>query len=259
MSKLARKLKNALSRPHYHRPWGRCNVCGHPTAFVCDEPSDRWIRRCLWCRSTPKYRAIVQAVEDQLGARLADFLEVPGHALYELTTTSPICRVHHHRPNYTCSSYFSDRPFGVELRERVWNADVQALPFADQSFDLVVSSETFEHVPDPWLGFSEIYRVLRPGGVHAFTIPYRPDRATTARARREAGQVVHLLPPEYHQDPHNQTDSLVFTDFGGDLLDRLCASGWEAEERMVIDQVADIQDDLHAVRVWVTVRPASSD
>ena len=39
--------------------------------------------------------------------------------------------------------------------------------FADASFDLVITSDVFEHVLDPSRGFSEIARTLRPSGVHA--------------------------------------------------------------------------------------------
>lgn len=43
-------------------------------------------------------------------------------------------------------------------------ADVQALPFADNSFDLVVANHMLYHVPDLNKGLSEIKRVLKPGG-----------------------------------------------------------------------------------------------
>jgi len=38
------------------------------------------------------------------------------------------------------------------------------LPFADASFDAVLSTDTFEHVMDLDLAFAEIARVLKPGG-----------------------------------------------------------------------------------------------
>jgi ubiquinone/menaquinone biosynthesis C-methylase UbiE len=39
------------------------------------------------------------------------------------------------------------------------------LPFGDNSFDAVFSTDTFEHVMDLDLAFREIHRVLRPGGL----------------------------------------------------------------------------------------------
>lgn len=43
-------------------------------------------------------------------------------------------------------------------------ADVQDLPFADDSFDLVAALWMLYHVPDLDLGLGEVRRVLRPGG-----------------------------------------------------------------------------------------------
>jgi SAM-dependent methyltransferase/uncharacterized protein YbaR (Trm112 family) len=43
-------------------------------------------------------------------------------------------------------------------------SDAHHLPFADVSFDAVVSFNTFEHLYDPESAASEVYRVLKPGG-----------------------------------------------------------------------------------------------
>lgn len=43
-------------------------------------------------------------------------------------------------------------------------ADAHQLPFADASFDAVVSFSTFEHLHDPDRAAAEIFRVLKPGG-----------------------------------------------------------------------------------------------
>jgi ubiquinone/menaquinone biosynthesis C-methylase UbiE len=47
----------------------------------------------------------------------------------------------------------------------------EPLPFEDNAFDLVTCIETIEHVRDVQLAFSEIRRVLRPGGRLALTTP----------------------------------------------------------------------------------------
>jgi len=48
------------------------------------------------------------------------------------------------------------------------NADVEELPFPDESFDAVLSSFVFCTVPNPENGMKEILRVLRPGGRAVF-------------------------------------------------------------------------------------------
>jgi ubiquinone/menaquinone biosynthesis C-methylase UbiE len=47
----------------------------------------------------------------------------------------------------------------------------EPLPFNDNVFDLVTCIETIEHVRDVQLAFSEMRRVLRPGGRLALTTP----------------------------------------------------------------------------------------
>jgi SAM-dependent methyltransferase len=42
--------------------------------------------------------------------------------------------------------------------------DVQILPFKDASFDLIVTVDVMEHIPDDRATFAEYARVLRPGG-----------------------------------------------------------------------------------------------
>lgn len=57
-------------------------------------------------------------------------------------------------------------------------ASVDQLPFRDEVFDLVLSQEVLEHVPNPFRGISEMKRVLRRGGILycqvPFTIGYHP-------------------------------------------------------------------------------------
>jgi len=49
--------------------------------------------------------------------------------------------------------------------------DAQSLPFADKSFDVVVSCETIEHLPKVQAAIAEMYRVTRPGGKLFLTTP----------------------------------------------------------------------------------------
>ncbi len=49
--------------------------------------------------------------------------------------------------------------------------NIYALPFPDDTFDSVILSEILEHVTDDLAGLREVYRVLKPGGVVAITVP----------------------------------------------------------------------------------------
>lgn len=45
------------------------------------------------------------------------------------------------------------------------------LPFADGTFDRVVAAEVLEHLPDDARAMGELFRVLKPGGLLAVTVP----------------------------------------------------------------------------------------
>jgi len=51
------------------------------------------------------------------------------------------------------------------------NANLYHLPYAAGTFDAVILSEVLEHVDDDVAGLREVYRVLKPGGVVAITVP----------------------------------------------------------------------------------------
>ncbi len=49
--------------------------------------------------------------------------------------------------------------------------DAYALPFADASFDRVIAAEVLEHLPDDGRAMAELFRVVKPGGLVAVTVP----------------------------------------------------------------------------------------
>jgi SAM-dependent methyltransferase len=55
----------------------------------------------------------------------------------------------------------------------VLRGDATKLPFADGSFDRVITSEVLEHIPADTEAIAELVRVLRPGGSFACTVPSR--------------------------------------------------------------------------------------
>lgn len=60
-------------------------------------------------------------------------------------------------------------------------ADVQQMPFADESFDIVFATLTFCSVANPAAGLAEIRRVLKPGGEFRFLEHVRSESPAIAR------------------------------------------------------------------------------
>ena len=56
---------------------------------------------------------------------------------------------------------------GCGIPTHIAEADGQALPYADNAFDLVTCSYGIRNMPDRQAALSEAYRVLAPGGVYA--------------------------------------------------------------------------------------------
>jgi SAM-dependent methyltransferase len=96
-------------------------------------------------------------------------------------------------------------------------------------FDVVLSSDVLEHVPSPYLAHREIYRVLKPGGRHIFTVPFGETMVQDdIRASMVAGKLVHHADPVYHQDPVRPDEGvLVWTIFGLEMLVHLSKIGFE--------------------------------
>jgi SAM-dependent methyltransferase len=126
--------------------------------------------------------------------------------------------------NYSSSYFFEGvEPGSLHAGSRCEN--LEALTFADDTFDLFVTQDVFEHVFRPDLAIREIMRVLRPGGAHVFTAPkHKGLRQTRQRARFENGQVVHVLEEQYHGNPIGDGRALVTWDYGDDF--EVCLWQW---------------------------------
>jgi ubiquinone/menaquinone biosynthesis C-methylase UbiE len=96
--------------------------------------------------------------------------------------------------------------------------DIQALAFDSGTFDLVVHSDTLEHVDDSGKGLSECFRVLKPRGVLAYTIPIVHERLT----RRRDG-----MTDSFH-GPADQSlaDYRVVTEYGADFYAEVFRAGF---------------------------------
>jgi len=220
----------------------RCNLCGWPLVRL---DASVFGTRCVRCLSTQIHRALGWVID---GLSLPDSARV-----YELSSRGALFAYLRRRwPGLYYSEYYPDVRPG-ERKSGVPCQDVQRLRLPDASFDLVTSTEVFEHVPDDRRGFSEMYRVLRPGGYKVFSVPLSMEERTRERAVLEAGGVKHLLEPEYHSDRIRGRETvLAYRNYGSDIGERLQEAGFTPEFRRV-------DSDRHRIRsqhVIVARKPA---
>jgi SAM-dependent methyltransferase len=119
------------------------------------------------------------------------------------------------------------------------HADVQALPFADETFDVVFCNHVLEHVEDDLRAMREMHRVTKRGGWGVMLSPVDEGRAAT-------------FEDDTVTDPAERTRIFGQYDhrriYGRDYADRLRRAGWQVEE---IDYLATLPPEerkLYALR-----------
>ena len=139
--------------------------------------------------------------------------------------------------NIIGSEYISPNLKSGETKKGIRHESLTDLSFQDNSFDAFMSFECLEHIPDYKKCLSESYRTLKDGGSFFFSVPFRWDlEETLVRAKiNAAGEIEHILEPEYHGDPMQDQGCLCFYHFGWDILklceqagfkDAYCISTW---------------------------------
>ena len=96
--------------------------------------------------------------------------------------------------------------------------DLQSLNFADDSIEVIIHSDTLEHVPDSKVALKESHRVLKPGGRLFYTVPIVVGRMTRKR---------NGLPASYHGKPGvPRPDYTVQTEYGADFWCEIFEAGF---------------------------------
>ena len=108
--------------------------------------------------------------------------------------------------------------------------DLTQLSFPTHSFDVILSFDVLEHIPDYRSAFAECARTLKPTGKMLFSVPLDANSVRNKiRAQlRKDGTIEYLLPPEYHDDPRNPEGCLCFQHFGWEMLEEMKQAGFSS-------------------------------
>ncbi|HNV52219.1 MAG TPA: methyltransferase domain-containing protein [Tenuifilaceae bacterium] len=99
--------------------------------------------------------------------------------------------------------------------------DVQAIPFPDSQFDVVICNHVLEHVDSDFKAMQEIFRVLKPGGFAILQVPM--DLSMDKTLENPAYNTPELREKHYQQRDHLRL-------YGKDYGARLRSAGFVVDE-----------------------------
>lgn len=109
-------------------------------------------------------------------------------------------------------------------------ADIQDLPFEDNSFDVIFCNHVLEHVADDKRALSELYRVMKPGGWGIFQVPIRYQLDKTFEDSTITDKKERI--EKFGQYDHVRV-------YGMDYYDTLKSSGFEVEKVNLSNKLSD--------------------
>lgn len=181
-----------------------------------------------------RMRAVLGLIDELVGAQPPSLVRM----FAAEAVTEVALRLRGRFARFLGSEYGADEQARRDLYP-IPHEDLTALTLPSDRFDLVTTNEVLEHVPDLDAALGELARVLKPGGWHVGTHPFRfVDEVGDRRSVLVGGAVVYLKPPEYHGNPVDpEAGSLVFETPGWDIIERAKRAGFaEAHMRFIASE-----------------------
>ncbi len=244
-----------IGAPPFH---GDCNVCGSEVSFEIESDNFRESLRCPECGASSRIRCLAEGLLREVAK------ELPAKTIRDLSDTdldlrildtdnfSSIRKFLKGRSFYATSAYLPDKKNGQQIGKGAWNVDLMDIPFDDETYDVIVTSDVMEHVRRDTVAHEEILRCLKPGGKYIFTVPYVPGWAETqVRVDTTGDTDIFLMEKEYHGDPLSKDGVLVYRIFGRQLLADLKAVGFSDVK---FEQISRPENGIVTGGLWVCTK-----
>lgn len=115
--------------------------------------------------------------------------------------------------------------------------DVQQIPIEDNSVDIIICNHLLEHVESDHKALTEMYRIMRSGGLGIMLAPIDYSREVTYEDNT-------ITDPKQRAELFGQYDHRRV--YGLDYLNRLSAAGFEAEEIDYAATFTESERTLHS-------------
>lgn len=211
--------------------YGKCEVCNSIQALVVDYQGaeeqngikiPNWRERltCPNCGCNNRQRFIAHEIFQRYEPGMRILMhEQKTHIFGQLQKELPTLEGFEYMgKGYVPGAYYD----GVRFE------DPCSCTYADEEFDIVLSSDVLELVSDYRAAFREISRILRPGGKFTFTVPFNANsQETEIRAHIQGDATEFHGDPLYYPNPIEGYKPLpVYQIFGWDILEDLKECGF---------------------------------
>lgn len=214
---------------------GYCNICGRYKTFIVNDVNLRENVECTQCGSFNRQRQIVFILCKYLSSitsrKIYNISELDFIHSIRIYNTEASGALHENLKNQ--NSYYCSEYFGTELKcgskvNGIHHEDLMNLSLSDECVDIVISSDVFEHIPDPYKAHQEVYRILKKNGRHIFTVPFDSGHFLDDKRAilNNKGEVEYLKDAIYHSDPLRPEGTLVYNIFALEMLCNLKQIGF---------------------------------
>ncbi|MCF7977048.1 MAG: class I SAM-dependent methyltransferase [Chromatiaceae bacterium] len=142
-----------------------CNICESKNRILRGK-FHRELAPCSGCGSNARFRGVIYALSLGLYKESRDLKHfdkdrnVKGVGMSDWEGYASILR-----KKFNYRNTFYDKPPALDINNPAWNEY--------HDLDFVISTDVFEHILAPVQpAFDNVYKLLRPGGVFVFTVPY---------------------------------------------------------------------------------------
>ena len=157
--------------------------------------------------------------------------------------------------SYMPTQFFPEVVLGESFRGyRCEN--LEKLTIANDTIDLHVTQDVFEHLFAPAAAFREIARTLRPGGAHVFTTPLVQKTNPSQFCAQIApdGTITYNTPAEYHRNAISEQGSLVTVKWGYDIANYIFEASGLFTQIVFIDNI-ELGIRAEFIEVLITYKP----
>jgi SAM-dependent methyltransferase len=185
--------------------------------------------RCHRCRSLERHRLLWKYLHEKTNlfdkkSRISLLHFAPESCFYHAFANDK-------QINYVPCDLFPEY-YNFRKGPNIAKVDITAIPFDDETFDVIICNHVLEHIENDRLAMSELLRVMRKDGWGIFQVPLDYSRLSTY-------EDFSITDPIERERAFMQKDHVRI--YGLDYKDRLAKAGFKVKEDDYVKSISEME------------------